>query len=64
MDNFRKFIFETTFLNRFVIDQEQIEKLKTDDEELLLFGFNWLKYCLFQEPTMEVKNPPAVEKTT
>ena len=64
MDKFREFIFETSFLNRFLIDEELIERLKTDDEALLQFGFKWLKYCLFKEPTMESKNQSPAEKTT
>ena len=64
MDKFRKFVFETTFLNRFVIDEMLMEKIKADDEELLKFGFNWLKYCLFKESTMQVKKQSANQKTT
>lgn len=56
IDKFREFVFESTFLKRFEVDKETINKIKTDDIELLLFGFKWLKYCLFGENTMKLKN--------
>jgi Fe-S-cluster containining protein len=55
IDKFREFVFESTFLKRFEIDEEIIDKIKCDDKELLLFGFEWLKFCLFGEKNMKVK---------
>lgn len=52
LDSFRRFIFESTFLTRFELDGDLVERLKTDDEELLRFAFRWLRYALFAEPTM------------
>lgn len=55
IDKFREFVFESSFLKRFEVDEDIVSEIKTDDEELLKFGFNWLKYCLFDEKTMRVK---------
>ena len=55
IDKFREFVFESTFLKRFEVDEDIINRIKDDDEELLIFGFSWLKYCLFGEKTMKVK---------
>ncbi len=55
IDKFREFVFGSSFLKRFEVDEEIVNEIKTDDEELLKFGFNWLKYCLFDEKTMRVK---------
>ena len=55
IDKFREFVFDSTFLNRFVVDEEIIKKIKDEDKELLIFGFNWLKFCLFGEKTMKLK---------
>ncbi len=55
VDKFREFVFKSTFLKRFEVDEEIIDRIKKDDEELLLFGFEWLKYCLYGEKTMKVK---------
>ncbi len=55
IDKFREFVCESTFLKRFDVADDVVEKIKTDDKELLKFGFQWLKYCLFGEKTMKVK---------
>lgn len=55
IDKFRKFVFQSTFLKRFDVEEEIVNEIRTDDEELLKFGFNWLKYSLFGEKTMRVK---------
>jgi hypothetical protein len=34
--------------------------MKTDDEALLRFGFLWVRFALFGEPTMKMK-PEAVQ---
>lgn len=63
LDKFRRFVFESTFLKRFEIGPELARALETDDEELLGFGFRWLRYALFGEPTMTVRpDAPAPRK--
>ncbi len=42
LDKFRKFIFQTSFLNFFWINPEEIEKIRQDDEALLQYAFRWL----------------------
>lgn len=57
LDGFRNMIFESTFLDRFEISNELIEQLKTDDEALLEFAVTkWLRFALFHEDTMIVKD--------
>ncbi|MFH1176983.1 MAG: YkgJ family cysteine cluster protein [Acidobacteriota bacterium] len=55
LDGFRSFIFDTSFLQRFEIEAEHAERLRTDDEALLHFAFIWLRFALFGEPTMKVR---------
>jgi len=55
LDKFRQFIFESSFLRRFQLEPELLAKLRTDDLELLKFGFRWLRFALFGEPTIELK---------
>lgn len=55
IDKFRLFVFESSFLKRFVVPEEQVEKMRDDDVELLKFGYRWLRFAIFQEPTMEVR---------
>ncbi len=56
LDRFRDFITDTTFLERFEIDEELLESIMKDDEELLKFGFQWIKFSLFGEKTIKIKS--------
>jgi uncharacterized protein len=49
IDSFRSFVFESSFLDRYDIDADTVEKIKTDDVALLKFGLSWLKDVLFKE---------------
>jgi len=54
LDRFRSFVFESSFLKKFEIEQETIDKMKGSDVELLKFGYRWLRFALFGEKTMDV----------
>ncbi len=62
IDRFREFVFESTFLKRFDVDEETVAEIRKDDEELLKFGTNWLKFCLFGEKTMRVKSDVPTQR--
>jgi Fe-S-cluster containining protein len=55
LDKFRSFVFDSTFLERFELEQPLVDQLRTDDMALMRFGFRWLRYALFAEPTMTVR---------
>ena len=55
LDKFRSFIFESTFLTRFDLEDALVEKLQADDEALLRFAFHWLRFALFGEPTIKAR---------
>jgi len=55
LDRFRRFVFESRFLQLFEIDEARVEALRCDDEELLEFGMQWLRFCLFGERSLRVK---------
>jgi Fe-S-cluster containining protein len=61
IDRFRRFVLESSFLDRFELEPELVEKLRTDDEEMLRFAFRWLKYAMFGEPTVPLRedNPAS-----
>ncbi len=59
LDTFRRMVFESSFLEKFEVDEERQESMRRDDAELLKFGFDWLKFSLFGEPTITIK-PSAV----
>ena len=58
LDKFRQFVFKSSFLDRFVIDDISIEKLKRSDVELLKFAFDWIKFGIFGQKTLQVKEAP------
>jgi len=62
IDSFRSFVFESSFCERFDLQPEELEELKTNDEALLHFAFRWLRFALFAEPTLKVK-PEAAERS-
>ena len=62
LDRFRRLVLESTFLHRFDISEELVEKIKVDDEELLNFGYDWLKFSLFGEDTIKIKGEVLEEK--
>lgn len=49
IDKFRDFVFESTFLERNPVDAETLEKIKSDEIELLRFGVLWLTSVLFKQ---------------
>ncbi|RJQ15114.1 MAG: YkgJ family cysteine cluster protein [Nitrospiraceae bacterium] len=54
-DAFRKFIFESKFLDVFDIDKETVEKIRNDEIELMHFGVKYIKYVMMLEETLKVK---------
>jgi hypothetical protein len=64
IDKFREFIFKSTFRQTFDIAADVIEKIKTDDAELFKFGCTWLKFSLFGEKTMKIKENVLARKQT
>lgn len=60
MDRFRRFIFESRFLDIFDIDAEEIERIRTDYVALMKLGIKYIKYLLMLEETLKVK--PGHEK--
>jgi len=47
LDKFRRFVFESPFLETYEIDQETLDKIKTDDVALMFFSFRYLTATLF-----------------
>jgi Fe-S-cluster containining protein len=62
VDKFRKFVFESSFLRKFEVDADTLAKIKTDDIALLRFGYRWLRFALFGEPTLTIRPEIAEDK--
>ncbi|MFC1853093.1 YkgJ family cysteine cluster protein [candidate division CSSED10-310 bacterium] len=55
LDRFRRFVFESKFLQMFDLPEEHIALLKTDDKELLKLGFKWLGFGLINPLSIRIK---------
>jgi hypothetical protein len=55
LDKFRNFVFESSFLERYDIDAETLDKIKNDEVALLKFGMRWLKFILFKQGEFKLK---------
>jgi len=55
-DRFRRFIFDSSFLDIFDLDDDMVERIKTDEVELMKFGFKYIKYIMMLEQTLKLKD--------
>ncbi len=55
-DYFREFVFGSSFLETYDIPAERIDKVRTDDEELLKLGYEWLRSAMFAEETLKIRD--------
>lgn len=64
LNHFRRFVFESSFLDTYVLDDKLIAKIKDDDVELMLFSFDYLAHSLFGAhiPGMDIKDEKIQEK--
>ncbi|MBF0349051.1 MAG: YkgJ family cysteine cluster protein [Magnetococcales bacterium] len=52
---FRRFVFDSSFLKRFEVDQETERLIREDDQAMTEFAFSWLKSVLFGDDEVKVK---------
>jgi hypothetical protein len=48
VDRFRRFVFESSFFDRYDVDPDTVSQIREDDVALLRFGLRWIKGTLFQ----------------
>lgn len=56
IDKFKQFVFQTSFLSRYEIDHETVQKIHEDELALLAFGMKWLKWLFYKEGDFKLKN--------
>lgn len=56
LDSFKRFLFETRIFDIYDVEKELIKKIKNEEEELLSFGYRWVRFSLFSEDTLELKD--------
>ncbi|OQX25121.1 MAG: hypothetical protein BWK80_17255 [Desulfobacteraceae bacterium IS3] len=47
IDEFREFVFKSSFLKRYKVASETLKKIRHNDVEILKFGFEWVKFYLW-----------------
>ena len=55
LDQFRKFVFESSFLDIYEVDEETLDKIKSDDVELMHFAVKYLASSLFGTEDIKIK---------
>ena len=64
LDQFRRFVFKSRFLQVFQVDPDVLERIWDDDVELLKFGYQYLRTVLKIEDTVKLKEPVATAGTS
>ncbi len=62
LQHFRRFVFESSFLDTYEIDPAIIEKIREDDVALMLFSFDYLANSLFGTQTLKINEDKVQEK--
>lgn len=55
VDLFRQYVDEHKLLKQFRLDNSRRKLIEADDNALLQFGFDWLKFVLAERPTLQPK---------
>ena len=55
IDRFRDFVFQSSFLKRYRVKKTLVKKLRASDRELLLFGFEWIRYFVWGIPSKRIR---------
>lgn len=55
IDAFRRFVFESRFLEVFDVAEARVEKMKKDEVELMNFGFDYVKFLLMIKETLKLR---------
>ena len=54
IDRFRQFVLQSTFLNRYAVPSAVVQRIRSDDVDLLVFGMSWVKLMLWGIPSNEI----------
>lgn len=62
LDRFRRFVFESKFLDVFDLNRDEMETIKTDEVGLMKFAFKYIKFIMMMEKTLKVKSEVLSKK--
>ena len=55
LDRFRRFVLESSFLERFEVEDQVVGRIKSDDVALFRLALQWLEYGLLSQHSLKVK---------
>jgi Fe-S-cluster containining protein len=55
IDDFKKFVFESSFLKRYKVKKEVLRKIRASEESLLLFGFEWVRLFVWGMKSKKIR---------
>ena len=55
IDRFRRFVFDSPFLNVYIVSEERVKKISEDDLAMLEFAIDWLKTTLLGENRLKIR---------
>ncbi len=55
IDQFRQFVFETSFLKQFDIEEQEIVQIRRDDTALYRFAMRWIEFGLLKQQGLKLK---------
>jgi Fe-S-cluster containining protein len=59
VDRLKRFIFESSLLEKYDVDKDLLEQIKHDEVALLKLGFDWLQSALFGADRVKLKDGVA-----
>jgi Fe-S-cluster containining protein len=59
LDQFRRFVTQSRLTQLIELDPTRLELIQSNDLQLLKFAFDWLRFSLFGEPTLRLKDAPV-----
>ena len=62
LDTFRRFVFETRFLEVFEVEEEAVEQIKKDEVALLELAFRWIRFGLVCGDVLPIREEVAESK--
>jgi Fe-S-cluster containining protein len=55
MDQFREFLFKSTFLKRYKVKPKVLKRIRYNEAELMKFGFQWVKFYVWGIPSKDFR---------
>lgn len=59
LDRFRQFVLQTRFLERFEVPEPMVKQIGEDDEALLRLALSWMRFALWGEPALKIRESTA-----